>query len=123
VLELVFGVCCNDLIKKMIKMNMMKCAYKFQILLYILIFGKMLLHLKPEKFNGYACKTQSAWGCHTNFYVRFAPTNNYILDAIEMTGKSPSGYYEFLDVYCTTTPNVSRNSILQIYGSNNSLMH
>jgi len=26
----------------------------------------MLLHLKPEKFNGYACKIQSAWGCHTN---------------------------------------------------------
>jgi len=49
------------------KTNMMKCAQKFQILLYILIVGKMLLHLKPEKFNGYACKTQSEWGHHTNF--------------------------------------------------------
>jgi hypothetical protein len=40
-----------------------------------------------------------------------------------MTIKSPSGYYKFLDVYCTTTPNVSSNIILQIYGSSNSLMH
>jgi len=47
-------------------MNMMKCAHKFKRLLYILIVGKMLLHLKPEKFNGYAYKTQSAWGYHTN---------------------------------------------------------
>ena len=37
-----------------------------QRLLYISIVGKRLLHLKREKFNGYACKTQSAWGCHTN---------------------------------------------------------
>jgi len=65
-LELMFGVCCNNLTKKMMKMNMMKRAHKFQRLLYILIVRKMLLHLKPEKFNGYACKTQSAWGCHTN---------------------------------------------------------
>ena len=66
VLDLVLGVCCNNLTKKMMNMNMMKCAHKFQRLLYILIVGKMLLHLKPEKFNDYACKTQSAWGCHTN---------------------------------------------------------
>ena len=65
-LKLVLGVCCNNLIKKMMKMNIMKCAHKFQRLLYILIVGKMLMHLKPEKFNGYACKTQSAWDFHTN---------------------------------------------------------
>jgi len=40
-----------------------------------------------------------------------------------MIGESPSGYYDFLDVYCTSTPSVSRNSILPIYGSNNLLMH
>jgi len=39
------------------------------------------------------------------------------LDAIGMISESPSGYYEFLDVYCTTTPSVSTNSILQIYDS------
>ena len=58
-LELVLGVCCNNLIKKMMKMTMMKRALKFQRLLYILIVGKRLLHLKPEKFNGYACKLKS----------------------------------------------------------------
>jgi len=40
-----------------------------------------------------------------------------------MTDESPSRYYEFFDVYCTTTPSASPNSILQIYGSSNSLMH
>jgi len=40
-----------------------------------------------------------------------------------MTNESTSGYYEFLDVYCIITPSVSLNSILQIYGSINSLMH
>jgi hypothetical protein len=49
--------------------------------------------------------------------------DNCILDAIGMTSESPSGYYEFLNVYCTTTPSVSLSSILQIYGSSNSLMH
>ena len=58
-LDLVLGVCCNNLTKKMMKMTMMKCAHKFQRLLYILIVGKMLLHLKPEKFNGYACKLKA----------------------------------------------------------------
>jgi len=57
------GVWCNNLTKKMMTM---KCAHKFEKLLYILIVGKMLLQLKPEKLNGYACKTQSAWGYHTN---------------------------------------------------------
>ena len=37
-----------------------------ELLLYNLIVRKRLLHLKSEKFNGYACKTQRAWGCHTN---------------------------------------------------------
>jgi len=43
-LGLVLGVYCNNLTKKM---NMMKCAHKFQWLLYILIVGKKLLNLKP----------------------------------------------------------------------------
>ena len=121
-LELVLGVCCNNLTKKMMKMNMMKCAHKFQRLFYILVVGKRLLHLKPKKFNGYACKTQSACGYHTNLKVRFSQTNKCILDAIRMTSESPSKYYEFLDMYRTTTPSVSPNGILQIYGSSNSLM-
>jgi len=58
-----------------------------------------------------------------NLYVRFTPINNCILNAIGMTSESPLRYYEFLDEYCTTTPIGSPNSILQIYGSSNSLMH
>jgi len=44
------------------------------------------------------------------------------LDAIGMISESPLGYYELLDVYCTTTPSVSPNNILQIYDSSNSVM-
>ena len=30
---------------------------------------KAVAHLKSKKFNGYACKTQSAYDCYTNFQV------------------------------------------------------
>ena len=60
----------------------------------------------------------------TTLTFRFdSPPPITVYDAIWVTGESPSGYYEFLDVYCTTTPSVSPNSILHIYGSSNSLMH
>jgi len=42
------------------------CEFGGEGMLFNLIVGKRLMHLKSEKFNSYARITQSIWGFHTN---------------------------------------------------------
>jgi len=51
-------------------------------------------HLNNEEEDeGCTCEHQRVY-FHTNFWVRFASTNNYILDANRMTTESPSEHFD-----------------------------